>query len=369
MKATHQAAGAVTALTLANWTPVSSFVCVPVLDVAGFVGAARLADSRSCFRQPPSARTPWGQSTVKRAGRHRGPVLMSATAEHPHGSVTFLPENEELAAEETVEIVYSPPRELFRDSDTLLYCGGFNGWDGEDEAITLPMIPIEDGKFRVSINIPNFARVLDFVVTDGVRYDTGPGGAFYHALVTHVIDADKTGNIITYRQDSDGTLVKTGVIEKTDPLELERMMEDASKAQTEVAVGPSPAPMVDDTIGDVKESLRQEVMVSVVEQDAVQKMRAEASVLGERLGLGNMQVNEARDAFDVFDSEEGLLAFEDVGKVLDKLGFDELDSSQQAELIGTHVLEKRPDATSVTLMEFMYLFKALDEMDVGIDIC
>ena len=84
---------------------------------------------------------------------------MAATAEHPHGSVTFLPENEELAAEETVEIVYSPPRELFRDSDTLLYCGGFNGWDGEDEAITLPMIPIEDGKFRVSINIPNFARV------------------------------------------------------------------------------------------------------------------------------------------------------------------------------------------------------------------
>ena len=69
------------------------------------------------------------------------------------------------------------------------------------------------------------------------------------------------------------------------------MMEDASKAQTEVTVGPSPAPMVDDTIGDVKESLRQEVMVSVVEQDAVQKMRAEASVLGERLGLGNMQVS------------------------------------------------------------------------------
>lgn len=35
------------------------------------------------------------------------------------------------------------------------------------------------------------------------------------------------------------------------------------------------------------------------------------------------QVNEARDAFDVFDSAEGLLAFEDVGKVLDKLGFQD----------------------------------------------
>lgn len=40
--------------------------------------------------------------------------------------------------------------------------------------------------------------------------------------------------------------------------------------------------------------------------------------------LDQPQVNEARDAFDVFDSADGLLAFEDVGKVLDKLGFDEV---------------------------------------------
>lgn len=36
------------------------------------------------------------------------------------------------------------------------------------------------------------------------------------------------------------------------------------------------------------------------------------------------QVNEARDAFDEHDDAEGLLAFENVGKVLDKLGFDEV---------------------------------------------
>lgn len=40
-------------------------------------------------------------------------------------------------------------------------------------------------------------------------------------------------------------------------------------------------------------------------------------------------MNEARDAFDVFDNAEGLLAFEDVGKVLDKLGFqDEVGGSR-----------------------------------------
>ena len=65
--------------------------------------------------------------------------------------------------------------------------------------------------------ISNNLQVLDFVVTDGVRYDTGPEGLFYHALVTHVREADKAGNIVTYRQEPDGTLIKTGVIEKVDP--------------------------------------------------------------------------------------------------------------------------------------------------------
>lgn len=60
-------------------------------------------------------------------------------------------------------------------------------------------------------------KVLDFVLTDGVRYDTGPDGGFYHALVTHVREADKGGNIITYRQEPDGQLIRTGVIENVDP--------------------------------------------------------------------------------------------------------------------------------------------------------
>lgn len=55
------------------------------------------------------------------------------------------------------------------------------------------------------------------MVTDGVRYDTGPEGRFYHGLVTHVHEPDKDGNIVTYRQEADGTLFKTGVIERVDP--------------------------------------------------------------------------------------------------------------------------------------------------------
>lgn len=69
----------------------------------------------------------------------------------------------------------------------------------------------------ISLSSLGMRQVLDFVVTDGVRYDTGPEGLFYHAMVTHVREADKAGNIITYRQEADGTLIKTGVIEKVDP--------------------------------------------------------------------------------------------------------------------------------------------------------
>lgn len=74
--------------------------------------------------------------------------------------MTFVPENDELAAEETVEIIYSPPTGMFEGAESLLYCGGFNGWDGEEDGMTMPMMPVGDeGKFRISINVPNFARV------------------------------------------------------------------------------------------------------------------------------------------------------------------------------------------------------------------
>ena len=69
------------------------------------------------------------------------------------------------------------------------------------------------------------------------------------------------------------------------------MMDEATKAQGAAAAAPQLAePMVDETMAAVEQGMRQEITVTIDEQDAVQKMRAEASVLGERLGLGNMQV-------------------------------------------------------------------------------
>lgn len=96
-------------------------------------------------------------------------VLSATTTETaPHGSVTYLPENGEIAAEETVEIIYSPPEGMFEGAESLLYCGGFNGWDGEEDGVTMPMMPVGDeGNFRICINVPNFARVSESVVLAG----------------------------------------------------------------------------------------------------------------------------------------------------------------------------------------------------------
>lgn len=72
------------------------------------------------------------------------------------------------------------------------------------------------------------------------------------------------------------------------------MMDEATKAQGAAAAAAADpvqaGPMVDETMAEVEQGMRQEITVTIDEQDAVQKMRAEASVLGERLGLGNMQV-------------------------------------------------------------------------------
>jgi hypothetical protein len=60
-------------------------------------------------------------------------------------------------------------------------------------------------------------QVLDFAITDGVRYDAGADGSLHHIRITHVREEDDAGNICLYLQRDDGTLQLEGVIEKFDP--------------------------------------------------------------------------------------------------------------------------------------------------------
>ncbi|KAG5178188.1 hypothetical protein JKP88DRAFT_281291 [Tribonema minus] len=254
---------------------------------------------------------------------------------------------QELSVEDTIMVHYTPPREFFREESGLFYCGGYNGWDGEETPVMVPLLRQRDGRYKASITIPNFAKTLDFTVTDGIRYDMGPDDAFYHIRVTHIREEDDAGNIRLYRQDEDGTLTYEGMIETFDPQELERM--------------------IDEGIDKVAENIKVETL-STEEQQAVQVMRAEASILGEKLGLGNMQVSEARDAFDFFDDETtGELQVEHLGLVLDRMGLT-LDADEIAGLLERHTYATRPEATTVRLSEYMHMWSELDQADTGIDI-
>lgn len=116
---------------------------------------------------------------------------------------------------------------------------------------------------------PLYLKVLDFAVTDGVRYDTGPDGSFFHIRITHVREADESGNVRLYKQAEDGTMEYVGMIEAFDPQELERM--------------------IDEGMDQIAENIKVDTLSSK-EQQSIQQMRAEASIVGEQLGLGNMQV-------------------------------------------------------------------------------
>lgn len=288
----------------------------------------------------------------------------------------------ELSIGDTIRINYIP-----KEFEPLYFLGGF-GWDGNDKPMTLPMIPSGDGSYRVSVNLPNFAKSLDFCFSDGVRYDSNDG-KLYHIMVsmkrgnsyrqiiellviklipnleptvfpclmifllfgdgfqvTNIQMPEDDGTIISYRQEADGSLSRTGIIKKQDPQELQKMV-DAS----------------------VKKNINKdlEVKITVDEQTRVQEMRADAARLAKDLGLSNMLANEARDAFDRFaDRRRDLLPFSKLAEVFSLLGFD-LEEQELTSLILKYTLDKNPTATTINIREFMLMFAELDTADTGID--
>mmetsp|Transcript_29021 Transcript_29021/g.38139 ORF Transcript_29021/g.38139 Transcript_29021/m.38139 type:complete len:345 (-) Transcript_29021:284-1318(-) len=253
----------------------------------------------------------------------------------------------ELAVDDTISLVYTPPHGLFKETNELMYVGGFNGWDGEEDPFTMPLIPDEaqPGKFKVSLNIPNFAKVMDFIFTDGVRYDTN-NGEYYHLRVKHVREVSENGDIILYTQDNEGNLIQEGVIPKIDPQELEKM--------------------IDQEMGSVQKNLKQDTLLTPEAEVASQQKIAEASILGEDLGLGNMEVGEARNTFSMF-SVNDKMSLEGLSNALNYLGF-EVPQKQQEELINSHKPSNSMDTEYISLAEFMHIYADLDLNNVGLEI-
>ena len=301
---------------------------------------------------------------------------------------------------------------------------GFDGWDGSERPFVTPLFPgEEEGTWAASVHLPNYARRLDCAVSDGdLAFDTD-GGAYYHLVVTHIQRLAADGvTVETFRQAADGSLAPTGVLEVNDAQELERMIEEELDQRHRDGGGRAEAFADADAAGlgllgqeEEMEAVAQEEEEGEEEPDlvdtapalanesfgggeearrlaasgatgvplsaqaaeragSIQQLRAEANVVGERVGLSSIMINEVREAFDgAWEEGRGTpLAYEGVsaavlgneaaGRALARLGLDGFGPVEVEALCERVLGHKDP----VSLEVLMRLFQVLDEEDCGI---
>jgi hypothetical protein len=315
---------------------------------------------------------------------------------------------------------------------------GFNGWDGSERPFVTPLFPgDEEGTWAASVHLPNYARVLDLAVSDGdLAFDTN-GGEYFHLRLAHiqVLGADGV-TINTYRQAGDGSLTPTGVLALNDPQELERMIEEELEMRRrdgEGSDGGDPALESLPLLGEMEMETEMEevegllldtntndptaVMSAALEASesvegefgggeaarqlaasgatgvalspqaaeragSLQQLRAEAGVIGERLGLSSIAVNDVREAFEdalglpaavAYEGPDAaLLGAAQAGQALARLGLEGFGAEEVEGLcvrvLGAKAGEGGEGAGLVSLEGLMRLFKELDEEDCGISI-
>ncbi len=319
---------------------------------------------------------------------------------------------------DTLSVVYNPLgqgldpplRRLEEDeaaSPCLLY--NFNGWDGEETPLRTPLFPRGDGTLMATVHVPNYAKVLDCIVSDGQLGFDMEGGAYFHLHIANVQE-EKEGVVYNFRQAEDGTLTLTGVESNNDAQELERMIEDELLARssaakmgggggTGVAAEGDEASFITMEEEEDVQQLADELLVDTgaasVGGEAArqlastgsigvhvaahegggpgnvpQQLRLEATAVGEALGISSsMIINELREAFDSVTDADVLLFEDELPRALARMGFDGLDTTELDQLC-TRIQgqEQRPSERRITLEHFMRMFHVLDQENVGITI-
>lgn len=277
--------------------------------------------------------------SMKQARRLVSPPIACASALEPQtaaktGSISVLPSASDVAVGDTLSIEYTPPAGLFDtslDSKTLFYwAGGFRDWSGEaeNETLTFPLIPLGDGRFRVSICIPEYANSVTFGFTDdsGFKWDTN-NGDFFRICVKYQKRLNKDGKVEAFVADEDDASDSSG-----GGRDLQNL---------------SASPPV------LKEG----------EEDILHKVRGEAALVAEETGLGAIQVNQARDVFTRVDKDwKGTIPISSVGHALAELDFD-LPQSRIDELVAKYV----KDDHVATMTEFVLIYAELEAADEGIN--
>lgn len=306
--------------------------------------ATMYAFRASCFAQGVNGWRPREFSRCTRNARHSctyPPRYVLACAGKQHISVRELrsatgvisvdKDEDKIAVGDTLRIEYTPEPEspLLESAEAggvLLWTGGFNGWRGTDDegqTLAFPMTPLLNGSFRVGVTVPDYAKSLDFAITDhtGYLWDDNNGN-YYSILVRHRKRVDKEGKVEEYIA-SDGK-------------EYSR---------------------------DISADVTGSQVLRPGEEQRLQEIRGEAALVGEEQGLGNVLISQARDVFERFDhGRTGYIAVADIGKALSELCFD-LEKEELAALTARFVAN--PEQCS--MVEWMLMYSELELSDHGIE--
>lgn len=260
---------------------------------------------------------------------------LTADAGVATGEIRVHGDASEIAVGDTIVIEYTPcANSPLLDNDTagiLLWTGGFNGWkglgssedDGSSQTLHFPFTPLLDGKFRISITVPDYATSVDFCVTSSANswlWDDNSGD-MYIIPVKYRKKMDKEGKVEEYVADK-------GIEIKRD-----------AKAEENT----SPVMMPE-------------------EEEVLHRIRGEASLVGEEKGLGSILISQARDVFERFDhSRKGIILVTEIPAALKELSF-ELSDEETKDLIKQYV----KDDTICTMVEWMIIYSELELSDYGI---
>lgn len=271
--------------------------------------------------------------SIERREAKRRSITAQAEATLSETSTVVVDPSEEVAVGDTIKIKYTPPESWTKkngSSQLLLLAVGFNGWDGEEKPLMFPLNMEGDGSFRATVTVPNFAKSVEFGFTDGgTRWDVNDGN-YYQIPVRYQQRLNKKGELETF--------VAAECEEK----------DEQPKRDLEAE-------------GEFQQILKPE------EEESLHRIRGEAALIGEREGLGNMQISQARNMFDRYDFDrKGYIKLKDLRQVLHDIDFD-LEDERYHELVKKFIAENPSDDTPVPMTAYMLLYSQLENDNEGIE--
>ncbi|GJQ13412.1 hypothetical protein GpartN1_g5203.t1 [Galdieria partita] len=227
-----------------------------------------------------------------------------------------------------VLIQYQPPAKYFRSGQDLFYTGGFNNWNGVDNPLILPLRQKKEEMYEVCVPLPEGSLSLEFAFTDGVVYDTN-NGAFYHIPLEQLCTEEENSQLVAEK------ISQNTKLSELDPLKIPE--------------GPT--------------------RYTADEEIALRKARAEATAVGESMGLSNVLMTEARREFECFDTRmSGWISRTEAKKCIERLGFEISDKEFQELMLACKEYSHNEDMENIHITEFIYIYGSLELRNEGLQI-